>query len=512
MNIEIPIQHDPWMVNGIETLYRLLTDLNGCQVTLWNDSLEIKILDDDLFIKDFSDRIKSMQDSIIFFKKEDENGLVRYIRKDYVLLQYGKAENRNILKEKIFLDPEERLTAIFSNLDTGNKICIFCGRSFKKKIDNVKQAVYPFTTKIRSLSGVRTLKDNFDNLCPICYLIGTLEWLDEGIVYRSFLGPSSRKYSLMLLPFEMDLKRLHEAKNHYIETLDGENQSVSNVIKIRMTKEGEKRFPTEGEYTTVIKFFEEFIDRILHEYDQKELEYDGLLDEIERIICKEWVSIDIPSGTVKNIKVNSLILKDDVLQLFVRLQNNSVKIYNDIIDKIGMYDKKNKLSYDDTINFKNNAAKLILEDNFRKFSRMFLPGRNLVKFFGNLTDIDKLIFYWRLTKMNVEEELVNLKGASKAFAKLTKNHASILYAMDKAKTKADFFRAFEQASKRLIGLKTDERKGVYPHPIENVADLIYKSDEDKWKIIRDALIVYTSINYSKEIYRETMTSKEGDNT
>ena len=194
----------------------------------------------------------------------------------------------------------------------------------------------------------------------------------------------------------------------------------------------------------------------------------------------------------------------------MQLQNNAIKIYSDIIDKMGIYDKKNTLSYDDTINLKNNIAKCVLEDNFRGFSCMFLPGKKQIKFFGKIKHIDKFILYWRLIEMNMEDELENLKGTSKAFAKLTKEHTSILYAMDKAKTKEDFFRAFEQASKRLLGVKPEKRKDIYPQPIERVADLILKSKESQWKIIRDALIVYTCINYSIDEYFKSSKTKEGD--
>jgi hypothetical protein len=105
--------------------------------------------------------------------------------------------------------------------------------------------------------------------------------------------------------------------------------------------------------------------------------------------------------------------------------------------------------------------------------------------------------------------LENLKKAGKTLAQLVESHVSILYAMDKAKNKTEFFDAFKQASKRLIGLDAKERKDVYPVPLEDVADLIIKSEKNQWKEIRDALIIYASVNLSKMRYFEEK-DKEGD--
>jgi hypothetical protein len=117
MKFTLPVQHDPWMANGLETLHRLLHDVEGCQSQLYDDRIEIDISDMETFQRNFGDRIRAKQDLVIFYTKEDEKGQKRYIAKDYLLIQYGKAKERNVLKEKIFLEPEERLRSIFSDLE-----------------------------------------------------------------------------------------------------------------------------------------------------------------------------------------------------------------------------------------------------------------------------------------------------------------------------------------------------------------------------------------------------------
>jgi hypothetical protein len=510
MKITLPIQHDPWLLNGTETLYRLVKNIKGCHAEIHQDMVEIDIEEYETFLRTFADTIRSKQDQVIFCIKQDDKGGKRYVMKNYVLIQYGKAENRNVLKEKIYLDTDERLTEIFSNLEPGKRTCILCGRTFKKKVDNLKQAVHPFATKIRSLSGVRTMRENYDNICPLCYLVGTGEWLDEGIVYRCFLGPSGRTYSLVLLPFEMDLKKLNHAKETYITELNSINQQVTNICRTVSTNQGVRSMPTEGENTTILKFFEDFIEKIMKELKIEETEFDRLFEAVEETFCKQWSMLIIPSGKVKNVKYKPLILEDEILALFVELQRNGTKAYTDIIEKLSITKKEGGILFDNTNDLREKAAAFIIENNFRKFSRIFLPKKNEITFFGSITHLDKLVTSWRLRKMGLDQELENIKGAGEALAKLVKDHLSIMYAMDKAKNKPEFFRAFEQATKRLIGLDAKEREKLYPVPLENVADLIIESDENQWKMIRDALIVYTCINISRKRYSED--KKRGDST
>jgi hypothetical protein len=506
MKVTLPIQHDTWMLNGTETLYRLLQDIEGCHARIYSDMVEIDIQDKEAFLRNLAHRIESARDLIIFCTKLDDKGQKRFIRKDFVLIQYGKAGDRNVLREKIYLETDQRLAQIFSDLEPGKRICVLCGRAYKKKVDNLKQAVHPFATKIKSLSGVRTMKENFDNICPLCYLVGTVQWLDEGMVYRCYVGPRGRTYSVVLLPFEMDLKKINEAKRRYVEVLNGQNQQVSNIMRIGR---GEKPLPTEGENTTFLKFFEEFIDRIVKDFKEEELDFDKLFETVERTFCKQWSMLVIPSGTVKNVKYRPLVLEDEIVALLVQLQREGTKIYDHILEKISVMKKEKVTAFDDTNALREDAAEFVIENDFRRFSRIFLPKKNKVVFFGNVSHLDRLICLWRLRKMGLEQNLEALKGAGESLAKLVGDHLSILYSMDKAKTRADFLRAFEQASKRVIGPDAKEKR-VYPIPLENVADLIIRSDENQWKEIRDALIIYTSINLSKIRYLEDKGKKKGD--
>jgi len=226
IKVEIPIYNDVWMDNGVVNLYRFLDGVDGVNVNLKTDTLEFEIAEKERFLKGFEDEIKQKRDSVIFVtEKDDKTGERRNIKKDFVLLQYGKkVEGTNVLKEKIYSDSEisERLEQIFENFVSGVSSCILCGRTYRRGIDKLKQAVYPLVTKIRSLSGVRTLKEQYTELCPLCYPVGSLEWCDDGIIYRVF--PTS--HSLVFIPNICDFKKLNESKSKWINTvLTGERFS-----------------------------------------------------------------------------------------------------------------------------------------------------------------------------------------------------------------------------------------------------------------------------------------------
>ncbi len=514
IKFEIPIHIDAWMLNGIETLYTLLNDLKDCKVELESDRLKVEIFDLESFLKIFAGKIEDKQNKVIFVKKLDNKGQEKFIKKDFVLIQYGKAINgKNVLKEKIYLETEKRLKDIFLAIKKGNKTCILCERKFKKSVDKLKQAVHPFATKIKSLSGVRTLKENYDNLCPLCYLIGTLEWLDEAILYRCSLGSGKQTYSVIFLPFELNLKKLHECKVEYRKILKSNiNSPVSNLLKIVPSSDGkEKKIGYEGEYTTILKFFERFVKEILGEYGRDNFEeIDEIFGYAERKFCKSWIMLKIPSGNVKNIKLSRLDLNNDFIKLLIDLERKDIFIYDNIVDKIGVRDKNGKFLPKETSETKEYTAKTVIFDNFRDFSRMFLPRKNIVKYHGNLKDLDELIKLWRLMPMKLDENLKDIKDAAKTLAKLLKNHLSILYEMNKARTKEEFIRIYQQACRRLLGVREEERTNIYPPALEKFADLLINSSNNEWKTLRDVLLIYTSIYISRGEYKNTFTGEENE--
>lgn len=501
MRFEIPINSDIWMLNGIETFYTLISGLDGCRAKIEPDSLVVEIHDLERFLKSFANRISSKQDEIIFSTYLDKFGQPAKKLKPYILQQFYLGQ-----EDPLFKDDKryEVLKTIFKEVGSNKKrkVCVLCGNEFSKPVrKNLTQGVYPFVTKIKSLSGVRTLKENYDNLCPLCYLIGTLEWLDDAIIYRCPLYKEERNYSVIFLPFELNLEKLHESKNEYRKILTNKDSPVSNLLKIIKSQDGERAVGYEGEYTTILKFFEKFVDDILGEYKGADEDIDKLFGAVEKKFCKSWVMLKIPSGNVKNVKLSHLDLEDDFIRLLISLERKGIFIYDNIIDKIDVRDKNNKPVREEIPKIREFLAKAVVFGNFREFSRVFLPRKNVVKYHGDLKDLDELIKLWGLMPMGIEGSLEDIKNAARNLAKLLKNHLSILYEMDKVRTKEDFIRVYQQACRRLLGVKEEERKEIYPPALEKFADLLINSSDSEWKTLRDVLLIYTSIYVSKVEYK-----------
>ncbi|MGI0081216.1 MAG: hypothetical protein ACRECH_16535, partial [Nitrososphaerales archaeon] len=192
-SVVINQQHDFWMDNGIENLFSLVksvetSDPGIVSSSLEPDRLEIKIIQGSRFLRSLERIVKSKRDSVLFVETVNKDtGAKRNIKHSYILIQYGQSiRGKNVVKEKVFHDNEmkERLGLAFLR-ENGGKTCILCGSNFEHAVDNLKQSVLPSVTRSPSLSGVLRKRDYYSNLCPTCYAIGALEWVDDRIVYRN---------------------------------------------------------------------------------------------------------------------------------------------------------------------------------------------------------------------------------------------------------------------------------------------------------------------------------------
>jgi len=83
---------------------------------------------------------------------------------------------------------------------------------------------------------------------------------------------------------------------------------------------------------------------------------------------------------------------------------------------------------------------------------------------------------------------------------------SLLYALDKAKDKSSLLDALRQISRRIVGLKSEDRekyKGfVYPPSLEDVVSLLEAHDSDNKFIedIKNILIIFSCVELSRLEY------------
>jgi len=476
------------MDNGVENLYRLIEDSEEeVDINFDKTILALNTQNKEDLENILSNIIQNNRNNLIVIDKDKKTGEIKEIKKDFVLIQEGrKIDGIVAFKENIYNESEKSVPEILDLIEKdGKKTCVLCGKTFSKPYKKMQQATYPFVTKIKSLSGIRTYKDGtfysfkeyHDNFCPTCYLIGILEWLDDRIIYRTFPGDKT----FLFLPYFDNFEDLVEFKEEY-EPLLNKSERYSNIrVKINEDKtEG-----TSGKFSTLLCFYEKF-----------------LLDiEYVNIMGGDWAIIEVPFGSVKNVKLRILNLTDPTLGVMKEfIGDNESRIYTDLINGIYFFIDNPKgapVNLDLTKKIREKLSESFLMNDFRSFAGMLLPRKGGRVGYSSETreNLENLIYVWRLKKMGIPKESLNsIKGAGNIIAKVSKNNLSILYKLDKTKRIEDFWSVLREVSRKLVGLDLEKAK-VRPTALDELIQLL-KDDENQWKEIRDLLVIYASMYYT----------------
>jgi len=491
--IEIKLFRDPWMDNGLENLYRILENMEFCEVDL-TESLIISITDQEKFIKELTRAILNKRENLIVNEEDKKTRAMKEVKKDYVIIQEEKKVGGKVaLKEDLYKSQKtyEIVSEIFSqNQDDGKNLCILCGRRYNKSVKKLQQASYPFVTKIASLSGVRSykndrslsLKEYYNNLCPMCYLVGILEWTDDALIYRTFPGEKS----LLFMPYFDNLKELYEFKRLLVYSGILNNSKRYSNIKVNPEVQDVEHTP--GEFSTLLCFYEKFID------------ITG--DEIP---ARDWAILNIPFGSVKNVKIDFLSISEGILGVIKRLKEEGKveRIYSDLMRKVYFYSlNKNAMDWETTREIHERLSKYFMCDEFGNFTNTLLPRKGgFISFSSEIRkNLEELIFEWRWKRMGIrKEKLDGIKSVGNILAKVSENNTSLLYKMDKTRTIEEFWSVLREIARKLPSLKDDELKKIKPISLDDVIQLtkeIAETNKDGWREVRDLIIVYASMYYS----------------
>lgn len=499
--IVIPVLNDVWMDNGIETLYQILKEAENesFEVKADKNSLIITVSDFTKFCASLGVAVKNRRSNLIVVGKDKKLGEMKEIKKDYILIQEGtKVAGKVSFKEELYNEDKtvEAVKGIFDLIvKEGTRTCIVCGRQYSKSVKKLQQAPYPFVTKIKSLSGVRSykndevcsLKEYFDEFCPTCYFTGIIQWLDDGIIYRTIPGEKS----ILFLPQFNELDTLMAFKNSYRPNLN-KNSRYCNVLASSGSKETEN---THGAFSTLLCFYE----NLFFDADKKE------------IVGKKWAMVEIPFGSVKNLKYSNINIEDSVLQVIKDISVERIRLYKEIISKVSFfYDKPkgSRVNWDLTGEIRENLAWAVLKNDFHFFTSNFLPKKGGKVNYSKETreHLEELIYIWRLKSMGVKrEELDTIKSVGNIIAKVSKKNKSVLFKLDKARTLADFWNVLREISRKLLGFDDNDTKMIKPMALDGIIQLT-KEHESEWKEIRDLLVVYSSMYYSIGMKKESETN------
>ncbi len=517
--IEFNIQkfNDVWLDNGLATFSKILKKLSEDdeddiieKVDISFSTLSYSFGNKDEFANLFANAIKDkIYDMIVEIENKD-TGVVKEIKKDHVLIQENKKIGGKVaFKEDIFDSnkTENVISAIYENLEEGNKTCFFCGRKFKSKIKNLQQASYPFVTKIKSLSGIRShtkkgirLTEYMDDYCPQCYLIGILEWLDESMIYRTIPG----KKSIIILPQMEGLNGLIELKNSYTGILNNTKRWVN--IKIDIDKDDIEKTP--GKYTTLVSFYENLIRYINPDKN-----------------ANHWFIIEIPTGSVKNPKYYEIIFKETILNLFYELIREEHSLfYREFVKEFYAFyndPKKGIRDFDREHVLHEQLCQAVTDNNFNLFCNAFLPRKGVhVGISKKAYEIlGKIIKIWRLEKMDENEQkefFEMLKSAGNSIASLIGNRISLFFKLEKAKNSNELLKVLQEVTRRLTidkdkfstnyeeykSLNEKEKrkiKYVNTYNLDKVIEKIVSVQNNKklFEDIKNIILIYASLGINK---------------
>jgi hypothetical protein len=513
--------NDVWLDNGLATFSKILKRLNDDEENII-EKIDINPFNMGYSFNNRHESTKSLSNVIegkiedMIVEVENKNtGEIKEVKKDHILIQEKKKIHGKVaFKEDLFdkNKTENIIRTIYENLEEGDKTCFFCGRKFKSKFKKLQQASYPFVTKIKSLSGIRSytekgvrLTEYIANYCPQCYFIGILEWLDDSMIYRTIPGEKS----IIILPQMERLNELIKLKNSYPGILN--NTKRWSNIKIDIDKEDVENPPEK--YATLVSFYENLIRHINPDKH-----------------ANHWLIIEIPAGSVKNPKYYEILFRENSLNLFYELIKKEDCLFYRGFVKIfyAFYNdpKKGTRDFDREKVLREQLCQAVTENNFILFCNAFLPRKGV--HIGITKEayktLGKIIKIWRFKKMdkNAEDFLETVKSAGNSISSLIGNRVSLFFKLEKAKKPSDLLKVLQEITRRLIIDKdkfetnyekfkrlpeSEKRKIQYinTYNLDKVIETITESQENK-KLFEDTkniMLIYASLRRkTKEVTNE----------
>ena len=502
MRLALSLLNDVWVDNGLETLYSILKKIDdpSFKVEIANNSLIVTIEDFDEFKKKVSNAFGHIRSNLIVTVMEKELETTREIKKDYILIQEDtKIGGKVAFKESLYnlntvIDTTSKIFDAMIN--DGKKRCVICGQSFAKPIKKLQQAAYPFVTKIKSLSGIRSYKNEgsyslqeyYDDFCPACYLRGIIQWTDDAMIYRTIPGEKSTLFLPQISKLNELVKFKHRCRS--ILNKDGRYQNIREEIN------SSKIEKTSGTFSTLLCFYEKFFVNIQGEYSNK-----------------SWAIMEIPFGTVKNIKFYTLNIEESILEIMLYFWKDfGFGLYSGIIKAISFFNSNRNgppVDWKLTEQIREDLSKAYLENDFCVFANVFLPQKGGQIGFSKETreKFEKFLYKWRFESMGLNEENFKmLKAAGKTIAVASRSHQSLLYKLDKAKDKSALLDAIRQVSRKIVGLKPEEKEKytnyIYPPSLEELVILLETHSADRKFIedLRNTLVIFACVETSKLNY------------
>lgn len=518
--------NDPWVDNGLELFGRLVENIQKQQPQVvqicWKpEALEITIYDMQRFVCLLDEALKQQIDNVIFYRGKDGGKRL----KPFV----GFNQQPPKQHPPIFQDDQRKqlLEKIFNPASTqkhgGPQSCPLCGEPIVGDSKNLTLSVYPFVTKIRALSGIRTRwqgegLSGFTEYFPVClrcYFLGSLVWSDDALLYLCDIdGSDGNSVILLPTPLEGNLDRLREVKETYRPKY-GERRT--NVRFKRRTKgaqqekreEQEEREVQDGPYSLLLAFLERTMEEIA---ERSKVEVTDLFAEARRKISEGWIMFTIPQRRLKNITAHDLILDEPTLQLLARLVESGNLPYAHCFSEIQVRDERGKRLQDVERDLHEQMAKAVLTNDFDLFARVFTPKpRRQLRFPAIEGVVETIVKLWRWSNMDAQTlEVVKKAGRTLAHIAASRKQPVLLYALERVRSASDLLEVLKEGIHRLIGLEAEEMRYISLDALEQLTELLYKvTDARQFADLKNTLIIFAGVAYAKDMMKEVRQAQAG---
>jgi len=516
------MRNDVWLDNGLEFFGHIVEHIASqhgqvVQIQWDTEGLKLTIADVPRFVELLDDEIKQRSETTIYYAAEGKSGK-RQILKPFVgFNQQPPKQHPWVFQDGLRRKFLEQLFASTKRATREPKGCPLCGEEAEGEGQKLTLSVYPFVTKIKSLSGIRTqwhdeaLKGftEYLTVCQRCYFLGALTWMDDALLYLCDIGGTDGLAVVLLpTPTAGNLVRLRQIKSY--RPKHGERKT--NVkFKRRPRGEGqsgEERNVQEGRYSLLLAFLE----RTLGEIAEKG-EVTDLFAEAQRRISDGWLFITIPQGRLKNITAHDLVLDEPTLKLLVRLVERGKLPYAHTISELWLSDEKGKPLGDETSATHESLSEAILTDDFERFAQAFVPKpRRQLRFPFEVGDeVETLVQLWRWSAMDAETlEVVKKAGRALAQIAASRKQPVLLYALERVRSGSDLLEVLKESVHRLIGLEAEEMQYISLDALEQLTEIIHRTTEAKqFADLKNTLIVFAGIAYAKSVMAQSRQTHQG---
>ncbi len=513
MEITLPKHNDPYLDNALQSFSRMLRELKeqfpevlDCQLS--PNGLWIKVINRKKFLDVLEEKIKDEIETNLRFSSKRRDGTSYSAWKHFPPFvtnkpsQYPKIykeETRRELLESAF--PEEMPK-------TKKSICFLCEKF--PASEELTQGVYPLVTKIASLTTTehlihRSTQRYYYRVCPLCYLVASLGWLDPALPYRSKVEIAPRQsVSFIWLPYSSSLQKLDELKRPLLSTLKLQEE-ISNVpLGLPYPSYPPSRF------SLLLASLESLLLQVA-EKEKKSLR------ELILIIPEEWWFLRVPEGRgMKNVDLGAFSLPQRIKEVLQEYLPQG-KIYGELLGLIEVRQDSERRDRNEerrrTDRLREELSRAFLQDDYHSFARCFqIHPRWIINLPSNVEGkLFNLIKIWRCKGMLVEGDLEVLQKAARTIALVSdlRQKPSVLYnLLDRVRTPSDMLSALKEIGHLLVGIDFAEPDAQYlsPDSLEQLLKLLHHK-ERPFPEVRDTLGIFISVEYAKRRIRERRSEK-----